>query len=77
MDENAGIGVNALENLHLITYDIPNNQYSDHGPIFYQNGERPTYANSIAIGPTGDVYTLANKERDGEEMQDLVRIMVP
>lgn len=69
-------GVNAPENLHLITYNIPNREYTDHGPIFYEDGARPTYSNSIAIGPAGDVYTLANHERNGEEIQDLVRIFL-
>ncbi len=30
-----------MENLHLVTYDIPAGKYTDHGPIFFENGQRP------------------------------------
>lgn len=66
-----------LENLHLITYSIPNRHYQDHGPIFYADGTRPTYVNSIAIGHDGTVYTLARFEHEGNEIQDLVKIPNP
>lgn len=66
-----------LENLHLITYNIPKHQYTDHGPAFYENGERPTYVNSIAIDPQGNVYTLARFEHNGEIIEDLVKIPDP
>jgi hypothetical protein len=66
-----------LENLHLITYNIPNQQYRDHGPVFYPDGTRPTYVNSIAIGADGTVYTLARFEHEGKEIQDLVKIPNP
>ena len=63
-----------LENLHLITYDIPTGKYSDHGAIFYENGERPLYVNSIAVGKDGTVYTLARIDRDGKTVTDLIAI---
>ncbi|KQS33170.1 hypothetical protein [Dyadobacter sp. Leaf189] len=66
-----------LENLHLITYHIPSQTYIDHGPVFYEDGERPTYVNSIAVGANGDVYTLARFEHNGKTIQDLVRIPNP
>jgi len=66
-----------LENLHLITYNIPNRKYIDHGPVFYADGERPTYVNSIAIGPNGNVYTLARFEYNGRVVEDLVKIPDP
>jgi hypothetical protein len=62
------------ENLHLVTWDIATGRYIDHGPIFYENGERPTYVNSIAVGRDGAIYTQA-RIRDGEGFRaDLVRI---
>ena len=62
------------ENLHLITWDIPAGRYTDHGPVFYENGERPAYVNSIAVGEDGSVYTLA-RVREGDGFRaDLVRI---
>lgn len=66
-----------LENLHLITYNIPARKYTDHGAIFYEDGNRPTYVNSITIDKSGDVYTLARFEQDGKEIQDLVKIPNP
>ena len=66
-----------LENLHLVTYNIPNQKYIDHGRIFYRDGGRPTYVNSIAIGPEGNVYTLARFEHEGKVVEDLVKIPDP
>ena len=66
-----------LENLHLVTYNIPNQEYIDHGPIFYEDGARPTYVNSIAVGQTGDVFMLARFEHNGKTIEDLVKIPNP
>jgi hypothetical protein len=65
------------ENLHLITYNIKSGKYSDHGPIFYTTGERPSYVNSIAIGKDGDVYTLARITREDKVITDLIKISSP
>ena len=65
------------ENLHLITYNIPERKYIDHGSIFYEDGTRPSYVNSIAVGPNGNVYTLARFEHDGKEVEDLIKIPNP
>ena len=66
-----------LENLHLITFNIPEKKYIDHGPIFYEDGGRPTYVNSIAVGPYGNVYTLARFEQNGKIIEDLIKIPNP
>jgi hypothetical protein len=66
-----------LENLHLVTYHLPTGTYLDHGPIFYQDGERPTYVNSIAVGADGTVYCLARITHQGKTIQDLVKIPNP
>jgi hypothetical protein len=63
-----------LENLHLITYDIPTMKYRDHGAIFYENGQRPLYVNAIAIGRDGTVYFLARITEGGRTRTDLVRV---
>jgi hypothetical protein len=73
-DDNILIGARGLENLHLITFHIPTRKYQDHGPVFYQDGEIPTYANSIAVDHSGNVYTLAQHSRDGKKVTDLVKI---
>ena len=66
-----------LENLHLITYDIPVAKYTDHGPIFYENGDRPLYVNSIAVGLDGTVYFLARITEGGKTRTDLVSVEGP
>lgn len=63
-----------VENLHLVTYDIPTGAYRDHGPVFYPDGRRPTYVNSIAVAADGSVYTIARIETDGHFNVDLVRL---
>lgn len=63
-----------LENLHLVTYEIPTNIYQDHGAIFYENGDRPLYVNSIALDNLGNVYTLARINRKGRIITDLIKI---
>lgn len=65
-----------LEDLHLITYDILTNTYKDHGAVFYKNGDRPLYVNSIAVGKDGTVYTLARITENGHTRTDLVKIPV-
>ena len=66
-----------IENLHLITYNLPHQTYRDHGPIFYRDGSRPSYVNSIAVGQDGYVYTLARFEHEGKPMHDLIRLADP
>ena len=63
-----------LENVHLVTYDIPAALCLDHGPVFYADGQRPTYVNSIAVGADGSVYTLARVTDAGRTRTDLIRI---
>ena len=77
VDEIAMGAAKGIENTHLITYNIPKGKYIDHGPIFYQNGERPTYVNSIAVATNGDVYTLGRFNQKGKEIEDLVKIPNP
>jgi hypothetical protein len=66
-----------LENLHLVTYHIPTSAYIDHGPVFYEDGSRPTYVNSIALDKEGNVYTLARFEHEGKLVEDLIKIPDP
>jgi hypothetical protein len=68
------VGARGEENLHLVTYDIPARQYTDHGPVFYQDGQRPSYVNSVAVGKDGTVYTLARITEKGHTRADLVSI---
>ena len=77
VDEIAMGAARGLENLHLITYYIPTGQYKDHGPVFYPDGSRPTYVNSIAVDKRGNVYTLARFENQGKVIEDLIKIPDP
>ncbi len=63
-----------LEDLHLVTYDIPEGKYTDRGAIFYENGQRPLYVNSIAVGSNGNVYFLARITEKGRTRSDLVEV---
>lgn len=77
VEEIAMGAARGLENLNLITYHIPTNKYIDHGSIFYEDGNRPTYVNSIAIGKDGTVYTLARFEHEDKVIEDLIKIPNP
>jgi hypothetical protein len=66
-----------LEDLHLITYDIPTSTYKDQGAIFYENGDRPLYVNSLAVGKDGSVYCLARITENGKTRADLVCVKGP
>lgn len=74
LDEIAKGAAKGLENLHQVTYHIPSGAYTDHGPIFYENGHRPLYVNSIAVAQNGTIYTLARIDRNGGTVTDLIRI---
>ena len=63
-----------VENLHLITYVIPTKKYTDNGPIFLANGERPTYVNSIAVDHNGVVYTQTRIPENDKIRTDLISI---
>ena len=69
MGESKGI-----ENLHLVTYDIPAGKYTDHGPIFFEDGRRPYYVNAIAVGKDGTVYTLSRVTGGEHPKTDLISI---
>mgnify|MGYP003665614248 CR=1 FL=1 len=66
-----------LENLHLVTYHLSTNTYTDHGPVFYEDGSIPTYVNAIAIDKDANVFTMARMQKPWGEIQDLVKIHYP
>lgn len=63
-----------LENLHLVTYDTKKNLYKDHGAVFYPDGQRPLYVNSIAVGLDGTVYSLGRITENGKTRTDLFSV---
>jgi len=76
-EEIAKGAAKGLENLHLVTYNIPCQKYQDHGPIFYENGDRPLYVNSIAVASDGNIYSLARINRNHVAVTDLISIPNP
>ena len=66
-----------LEDLHVITYTIATGAIRDRGAVFYKNGDRPLYVNSIAVAKDGTVYTLARITENGKTRTDLVKIPLP
>ena len=72
-----GGGVQGLENLHLVTFNIPENEYKDHGAIYFEDGSIPKSVNSIAMDQQGNIYTLARFKHEGKEIEDLVKIPLP
>lgn len=73
--ESTGKGeAKGLEDLHLVTYDIPTAKYIDHGAIFFKDGQRPLYVNSIAVGKDGTVYTLGRITAGGHTRTDLIAV---
>ncbi len=72
MGESKGI-----EDLHLITYDIPARKYTDQGAIFFEDGRRPYYVNSIAVGKDGAVYALSRVTEGPNPRTDLISIRGP
>lgn len=65
------------EDLHLITYDIPTSRYTDHGAIFFRDGQRPSYVNSIAVGKDRTTYFLSRVTENGATRADLVAVPLP
>ncbi|MDB6114425.1 MAG: hypothetical protein JWQ62_1370 [Lacunisphaera sp.] len=68
------VGSKGEENLHLVTYDLQSNISRDHGPIFFEDGTRPAFVNSIAVGKDGTVYALSRVTKDGKTWSDLISI---
>lgn len=61
----------------MITYDIPTGKYTDQGAIFFENGERPAYVNSIAVGKDGTVYALSRVSENGQGRTDIISVPGP
>ncbi len=60
------------EGCHLITYDISNGKYVDHGRIVLDNGDPASAPQSLAIGLDGTVYTLSYVVRNGKSGIELI-----
>jgi hypothetical protein len=61
----------------LVTYHIPTGKYADNGAIFFADGQRPLYINSIAVGKDGTVYFLPRITEGGRTRTDLASVEGP
>jgi hypothetical protein len=66
-----------LEDLHLVTYDTRQGRYRDQGAIFFPDGQRPLYVNSLAVGKDGTVYALSRVTENGRTRTDLFSVKAP
>jgi hypothetical protein len=66
-----------IEDLHLVTYDIQNPRVVDNGAVFLENGNRPAYVNSAAVGRDGTVYTLSRVTENAVTRGDLISFPGP
>jgi hypothetical protein len=57
---------------HLITYDISDHNYVDHGRILLGNGDPISPPQSLVIGSDGTLYTLSFVNQDGKSGIDLI-----
>ena len=60
------------EGTHLITYDISNGKYLDHGQILLNNGEPVSPPQSLVMGLDGTLYTLSYVVEDGKSGIELI-----
>lgn len=52
-------------------------RYTDHGAVFYPDGQRPLYVNAMAIGKDGMIYTLPRITANGKARSDLIAFPGP
>ena len=70
-------GTPAGEEIHFVTYDIPARKYTDHGALALDDGSRPTWAQSIAVGRDKRVYTVSKIQEQGKLRTDLLSFADP
>lgn len=51
-------GTSADSEIHLVTYNIPLRQYTDHGPIELSDGRRPRYCQGLEVASNGMLYIV-------------------
>lgn len=60
------------EATHVITYDISNRKYVDHGRILFNNGDPLDPPQSLVRGLDGTLYTLSYVVHNGKSAIDLI-----
>ena len=65
------------EDIHFVAYDITSGKRTDYGVLQLENGLRPFFAQSIAVGP-GNIYTVAKvRNKEGHVRVDLLSFPNP
>jgi DNA-binding beta-propeller fold protein YncE len=70
-------GTPAGEEIRFITYHIPTGRYADHGALALDDGRRPNWAQAIAAGQDGRVYTVSKVRENGRQKVDLLSFPDP
>jgi DNA-binding beta-propeller fold protein YncE len=70
-------GTPAGEEVRFVTYHIPTRRYTDHGALALDDGRRPTWAQAIAAGPDGRIYTVSKIRENGKQKTDLLSFADP
>lgn len=65
------------EEIRFVTYHIPTRQYTDHGALALDDGGRPTWAQSIAVGRDKRIYTVSKIQENGKLRVDLLSFADP
>lgn len=64
----------AMRSVHLLTYDINRKLLKDHGAILAQDGKALMFAQSCAVAPNGDVYTVGWIEVERELRAEISKL---
>jgi len=70
-------GTPAGEEIHFVSYHIPSGRYTDHGALSLEDGRRPTWAQSIAVGRDKRIYTVSKIQDGGRLKVDLLSFADP
>ena len=59
--------------VHLLTYQIDQDRLTDHGVLTAVDGRRIFFTESLALSPTGDLYTVAWVETVDRDRQTMIQ----
>ncbi len=68
---------NCDEDIHLITYHVPSKKYVDHGALALGDGQTPAWAQAIAVGRNGEVYTVSQIKENAHLRAELISFPDP
>lgn len=69
-------GEKKQDEIHFVTYNIPTGRRVDHGVLELENGMRPFFAESLAIG-SKNIYTVSKIKEGGHVRVDLLSFPNP